>query len=157
MICVKIYSLRQGLGRGSRIVSLGPIRFSGEPERSVFPSVQCGLSPESVAWEMPPSWRVRSSSPDRPGALTPSSICSLEKGVVVLNTALWLHILLAIALMAVILLQSGRSAGLGTIGGGAESILGKKKKGLDPLLMKATIVAAVAFMATALALSILHG
>lgn len=76
----------------------------------------------------------------------------------VLNTALtWLHILLAIALMAVILLQSGRSAGLGTIGGGAESILGKKKKGLDPLLMKATIVAAVAFMATALVLSILHG
>ena len=75
-----------------------------------------------------------------------------------LNTALtWLHILLAIALMAVILFQSGRSAGLGTIGGAAETILGKRKKGLDPLLMKATIVAAVAFMGTALVLSIVQG
>lgn len=74
----------------------------------------------------------------------------------VLSAALtWIHIIMTVALIIAIMLQSGRSAGLGTIGGGAEGIFGKKKKGLDPLLMKATIITAVGYMGTALLMSLL--
>jgi preprotein translocase subunit SecG len=63
-----------------------------------------------------------------------------------------LHVLLALALIAAVILQSGRSAGLsGAIAGGAETLFGKKK-GLDELLGKVTIVVAVLFAATALVL-----
>ncbi|MGB9846491.1 MAG: preprotein translocase subunit SecG [Desulfotomaculales bacterium] len=63
-----------------------------------------------------------------------------------------LHILLSLFLIAVVLLQSGRSAGLsGTIAGGAEAIFGKKK-GLDELLGKMTTVVAILFGVTALLL-----
>ena len=69
----------------------------------------------------------------------------------------FLMILLAIASIAVIasvLLQSGTSSGLsGTITGGAEQLLGKKKsKGYDAILEKATIVASVVFIIASLAL-----
>ncbi|MDD4169353.1 MAG: preprotein translocase subunit SecG [Desulfotomaculaceae bacterium] len=64
-----------------------------------------------------------------------------------------LHFILAIALIAVVILQSGRSAGLsGAIAGGAETLFGKKK-GMDELLGKVTIVVAVLFAATALGLA----
>ena len=56
-----------------------------------------------------------------------------------------LHVLLAIALIASIVLQSGRSAGIaGSIAGGAETLFGKKK-GLDELLGKVTVVVAFFF------------
>ncbi len=65
------------------------------------------------------------------------------------------HVLLSLALIATVLLQSGRSAGLsGAIAGGAESILGKKK-GLDELLHKLTTFVAIGFMVTSLVLVIL--
>ena len=65
-----------------------------------------------------------------------------------------LHVLLSVALIAAVILQSGKSAGLsGAIAGGAETLFGKKK-GLDELLGKVTIVVAVFFAATALFLVI---
>lgn len=68
------------------------------------------------------------------------------------------HGIFLVALIAVVLLQSGKSAGLGTIGGGAESLLrGRRKKGLDELFLKLTVVFAVGFMSTALVLAALQG
>ncbi|MDQ7792076.1 MAG: preprotein translocase subunit SecG [Clostridia bacterium] len=62
--------------------------------------------------------------------------------------------LIAIALIASILLQSGKSAGLsGAIAGGAESFFGKKK-GLDELFGKITIVLAVIFGLMSLVLAV---
>lgn len=63
-----------------------------------------------------------------------------------------LHVLFAVGLIAVILLQSGKSAGLsGSIAGGAETIFGKKK-GLDEFLGKITVYVALGFAITALVL-----
>lgn len=58
-----------------------------------------------------------------------------------------LLIIVSIALIAVVLLQSGRSAGLsGAISGGAEQLIGKSKaRGIDAVLGKATVVLAVLF------------
>ena len=62
------------------------------------------------------------------------------------------QVLLSIALIAAVVLQSGRSAGLsGAISGGAETLFGKKK-GLDELLGKVTTVVAVLFGAVCLLL-----
>ncbi len=51
----------------------------------------------------------------------------------------------AILLIATVVMQSGKSAGLGTIDGGAESFFGGKAKGLDEMLSKATMGLAIAF------------
>lgn len=60
---------------------------------------------------------------------------------------------LSIALIAVVVLQSGKSAGLsGSIAGGAESIFGGKRKGLDEILAKATIIIAALFGIVTMAL-----
>ena len=56
-----------------------------------------------------------------------------------------IYLVLCIALIATVLLQSGRSAGLGAIAGGAQSLVGKKK-GLDETLSKVTTYLAVGFM-----------
>ena len=60
----------------------------------------------------------------------------------------------SLVLIASILLQSGRSAGLsGSIGGGAEQLFGKKKsKGYEAILSKISTVAAVLFISISLAL-----
>lgn len=52
-----------------------------------------------------------------------------------------------IALIASVLLQSGKSAGLsGAISGGAEQLFGKQKaRGLDLVLQRATIVLSILF------------
>lgn len=64
------------------------------------------------------------------------------------------HAIIAIGLIAVILLQSGKSAGLsGAIAGGAESFFGKKK-GLDELFGKITIVLGVIFGLMSLVLAV---
>lgn len=56
------------------------------------------------------------------------------------------QIVLCVGLIAVILLQSGKSAGLGgSIGGASEAVFGGKKKGLDEFLVKVTTVLAVLF------------
>ncbi len=55
------------------------------------------------------------------------------------------YLVLCVALIATVLLQSGRSAGLGAIAGGAQSLVGKKK-GLDEMLSKVTTYLAIGFM-----------
>ncbi|ACL70326.1 preprotein translocase subunit SecG [Halothermothrix orenii] len=63
------------------------------------------------------------------------------------------HFIIALAVIAGVLLQSGRSAGLsGAIDGGATKIFGKKK-GIDEKLSFFTSIAAVLFMITSLLLA----
>jgi preprotein translocase subunit SecG len=62
--------------------------------------------------------------------------------------------LVAIGLVISVLLQSGRSAGLGSISGGGEALFGKKK-GLDDFLSKVTAYLAAIFMCLALIISLI--
>ena len=65
-----------------------------------------------------------------------------------MHTALLvLLVIVSIALITVVLLQSGKSTGLsGAISGGAEQLFGKQKaRGLDLVLHRATIVLSVLF------------
>ncbi len=59
--------------------------------------------------------------------------------------AITLLIIDALALIVLVLLQSGKSAGLsGAISGGAEQLFGKQKaRGMDLVLHRATVVASV--------------
>lgn len=69
-----------------------------------------------------------------------------------LDTMLTIFLLIdAIAIIAIVLLQSGRSAGLsGAITGGAEQLFGKKKaRGLEAVLSNITVVLAVLFFVLA--------
>lgn len=63
-----------------------------------------------------------------------------------------LHLIVAIALIAIVLMQSGKSAGLsGSIAGGAETFFGKNKgKTIDAILSKITAAAAIIFLVTSL-------
>lgn len=65
------------------------------------------------------------------------------------------HLIVAIALIVIVLLQSGSQAGLsGSIAGGAETFFGKNKgRTIDGILSKFTSVAAVIFLITSLALA----
>lgn len=66
-----------------------------------------------------------------------------------------LQVLSSFGLIATVLLQSGKSAGLsGSIAGGAETLFGGKKKGLDELLAKLSTVSAIGFMLFTLLLSV---
>jgi len=66
-----------------------------------------------------------------------------------------LQFIAALGLVATVLLQPGKSAGLsGTIDGGADQILGKKNKGLDALLSRLSTVFAIAFLLLTLILYI---
>lgn len=67
------------------------------------------------------------------------------------------HILLAVSLIVIVLLQSGKSAGLsGSIAGGAETFFGKNKgRTIDALLGKYTAFAAIAFLITSIGLQLL--
>lgn len=65
------------------------------------------------------------------------------------------QVLVCLALIATVLLQSGKSAGLsGSIAGGAETFFGKGK-GMDEKLSKATQVLAGVFLLLTLLLAIL--
>ena len=78
------------------------------------------------------------------------------KEVDVLHTLITvLLIIVALALIVVVLLQSGKSAGLsGAISGGAEQLFGKQKaRGLDLVLHRTTIVLSVLFIVLALAIT----
>ena len=78
-----------------------------------------------------------------------------------LEIAKWIvnivHIILALSLILIVLLQSGKQAGLsGSIAGGAETFFGKNKgRTVDALLSKYTAVAAIAFLGTSIALFLL--
>jgi preprotein translocase subunit SecG len=66
-----------------------------------------------------------------------------------------IHAVIGLGLIATVLLQSGRSAGLsGTIAGGGQAIFGKKK-GLDDILEKFTTGLAISFMVLAIVLTVL--
>ncbi|KAF0822596.1 preprotein translocase subunit SecG [Cytobacillus firmus] len=58
-----------------------------------------------------------------------------------------LLVIVSIALIVVVLLQSGKSAGLsGAISGGAEQLFGKQKaRGIDLVLHRITVVLSVLF------------
>lgn len=66
-----------------------------------------------------------------------------------------IYVIVAIGLIATVLLQSGKSAGLsGAITGGAETFFGKKK-GLNQLLGKISTALAISFMLLAFIVTIL--
>lgn len=68
-----------------------------------------------------------------------------------------IQVLLCLALITVVMLQSGKSAGLsGAIAGGADTFLSKNKaKSVDAKLAKMTKWVAMAFLLLTLALSII--
>ncbi len=67
------------------------------------------------------------------------------------------HVILALILIAVVLLQSSKNAGLsGSIGGGAETFFGKNKaRTLDGMLSRATTIVAILFVVTSFVLALL--
>ena len=68
-----------------------------------------------------------------------------------------LQVLCSLAMVAIVMLQSGKSAGLsGAIAGGADTFLSKNKaKSLDAKLAKMTKWVAIAFMVLTLVLSLI--
>lgn len=68
-----------------------------------------------------------------------------------------LQIIFAIAIVVIVLLQSGKAAGLsGSIAGGAETFFGKNKgRTIDAMLSKYTTYIAIGFMVTSIMLYIL--
>lgn len=66
-----------------------------------------------------------------------------------------LLVLFSVGLIAVVLLQKGKSAGLsGAITGGAEHLFGKQKaRGLDLFLQRLTVALAVGFFVLSLVVS----
>lgn len=68
-----------------------------------------------------------------------------------------LHIIFAISIIVIVLLQSGKQAGLsGSIAGGAETFFGKNKgRTIDALLSRYTAFAAIAFLVTSVVLFML--
>ena len=66
-----------------------------------------------------------------------------------------IFILVCIALTALVLLQEGKSAGLGAISGAAESYWGKNKgRSMEGMLVKITKYLAIAFILIAVILNI---
>ena len=64
-------------------------------------------------------------------------------------------LIVCIGLICLVLLQEGKSAGLGTIGGAAESYWGKNKgRSMEGALVKITRVLAVLFIVLAVVLNI---
>lgn len=67
---------------------------------------------------------------------------------------MFLDAIISILLIAAVVMQSGKSAGLsGSIAGGAETFFGGKSKGLDAVLAKVTIVLGTLFGVVTLALA----
>jgi len=81
-------------------------------------------------------------------------VFSLSAGQIIVNI---LHILFAISIIVIVLLQSGKSAGIsGSIAGGAETFFGKNKgRTIDAILSKYTSFAAIAFLITSIVLFLL--
>jgi len=67
----------------------------------------------------------------------------------------YIYLIFCVGLIATVLLQSGRSAGLGVIAGGAQSLVGKKK-GLEEKLSRVTTVLAVGFMIFTIVLLVIN-
>lgn len=73
------------------------------------------------------------------------------------NIVMVLHIIASLVLIVVVLLQSGKAAGLsGSIAGGAETFFGKNKgRTIDAILEKWTAFFAILFLATSIALALI--
>ncbi|MGN7360859.1 preprotein translocase subunit SecG [Paenibacillus sp. SAF-054] len=67
-----------------------------------------------------------------------------------------LLVIFSIALIAIVLLQKGKSAGLaGAISGGAEHLFGKTKaRGMDLVLQRTTVVVAACFFILAILVAV---
>ncbi len=66
-----------------------------------------------------------------------------------------IFILVCLALVVIVLMQEGKSAGLGSIGGVAETYWGKNKgRSMEGRLVKGTTVLAVLFMVLAAVLNL---
>lgn len=79
--------------------------------------------------------------------------------ITVLKITLYvIQFIVCLILIASILLQPGKSAGLsGSIAGGAEQLFGKKKsKGYEQLAAKATTVSAIVFMVLSVVLLLIQ-
>ncbi|HHV99279.1 MAG TPA: preprotein translocase subunit SecG [Clostridiaceae bacterium] len=65
-----------------------------------------------------------------------------------------LHLIFSLSIIVIVLLQSGKTAGLsGTVAGGAETFFGKNKgRTIDAMLSKYTTFAAIAFLVTSVLL-----
>lgn len=67
-----------------------------------------------------------------------------------------IFVLICVALSVIVLLQEGKSAGLGSIGGMAETYWGKNKgRSMEGNLEKFTKFAAIAFLLLAIVLNVL--
>lgn len=72
---------------------------------------------------------------------------TLEVSWMLLTIAKVLLVIFALGLILVVLLQSGKSAGLsGAITGGAEQLVGRKARGFDAVLAKITAGLAIGFI-----------
>jgi preprotein translocase subunit SecG len=60
----------------------------------------------------------------------------------------------SLGLIATVLLQSGKSAGLGSISGAGEQFFGKSAKGMEGLFAKLSIAFAVLFLISSLGLTV---
>ncbi|MBQ4259834.1 MAG: preprotein translocase subunit SecG [Lachnospiraceae bacterium] len=66
-----------------------------------------------------------------------------------------IFIIVCIALIVLVLMQEGKSAGLGTISGAAETYWGKNKgRSMEGLLVRLTKILAVAFIVLAIVLNL---
>ncbi len=66
-----------------------------------------------------------------------------------------MFIIVCVALVVLVLMQEGKSAGLGTISGAAESYWGKNKgRSMEGLLVKLTKIMAIAFILLAILLNL---
>lgn len=66
-----------------------------------------------------------------------------------------IFIIVCVALAAIVLLQEGKSAGLGAISGAAETYWGKNKgRSMEGKLVKITRILAIAFMVLAVILNL---
>lgn len=74
----------------------------------------------------------------------------------VLNTILTIvFIILSIAITVVILMQEGKSAGLGAIAGAADTYWGKNKgRSMEGMLVKITRICVILFLVLAMALNL---
>lgn len=66
-----------------------------------------------------------------------------------------LHTLFAIGLISTVLLQSGKSAGLGSIAGAGEQVFGKKK-GMDEVLNRFSMAFATLFVISSLVVLVME-
>jgi preprotein translocase subunit SecG len=75
----------------------------------------------------------------------------LNAGTIIVSI---LQLLFSISIIVIVLLQSGKSAGLsGTIAGGAETFFGKSKgRTIDAMLGRYTSFASIAFLITSIIL-----